>query len=226
MRAEERRIASALLRHGPWTHQQQLPRHYLPELRAQPWHNLVGVDAWAPRWLAAAADLVAEAAPALLAEYDDLRRAGRLHRETECIHRHGTGAWLRFELNGVWEERGVDGCAVVAPVACALYSQLRAAGMPLLRAGFSAVDAGGWLRPHCGPTNTQLKWHLGLRVPSGGCAALRVGNESHTWVEGGVLFFDDSFEHEVWNRCAGERVVFQIVFTHPDVMRHKLGTWS
>jgi hypothetical protein len=31
-----------------------------------------------------------------------------------------------------------------------------------------------------------------------------------------VLFFDDSFEHEVWNRCETERVVFQVVIRHPE----------
>ena len=33
----------------------------------------------------------------------------------------------------------------------------------------------------------------------------------------GVLFFDDSFEHRVWNECDAERVVFQVVFVHPEV---------
>jgi hypothetical protein len=33
-----------------------------------------------------------------------------------------------------------------------------------------------------------------------------------------VLFFDDSFEHEVWNDCkSASRSVFQLVFAHPDL---------
>jgi tetratricopeptide (TPR) repeat protein len=36
------------------------------------------------------------------------------------------------------------------------------------------------------------------------------------WTEGGLLLFDDSFEHEALNACATERVVFQLVFEHPD----------
>jgi aspartyl/asparaginyl beta-hydroxylase (cupin superfamily) len=47
------------------------------------------------------------------------------------------------------------------------------------------------------------------------CATLRVGNETRAWAAGRVLFFDDSFEHEVVNRCDAERVVFQLVFEHP-----------
>ena len=37
------------------------------------------------------------------------------------------------------------------------------------------------------------------------------------WREGGVLFFDDSFLHEVQNECNSERVVFQVVLAHPDL---------
>lgn len=38
-----------------------------------------------------------------------------------------------------------------------------------------------------------------------------------TWEDGSVLFFDDSFEHEVFNHCDQERVIFQLVFAHPDL---------
>lgn len=42
-------------------------------------------------------------------------------------------------------------------------------------------------------------------------------NETRGWAEGAVIYFDDSFEHEVRNNCASERVVFQVVFVHPDL---------
>jgi hypothetical protein len=40
---------------------------------------------------------------------------------------------------------------------------------------------------------------------------------SRGWEERGVLYFDDSFEHEVRNACDAERVVFQVVFVHFDL---------
>ena len=43
-----------------------------------------------------------------------------------------------------------------------------------------------------------------------GCATFRVGNETRAWANGGVLLFDDSFEHEVFNTCKRRRVVFQV----------------
>jgi beta-hydroxylase len=69
----------------------------------------------------------------------------------------------------------------------------------------------------------QLKFHLGLIVPQAPdgkpCATMRVGNETRAWRAGKVLFFDDSWEHEVWNRCQAERAIFQLVFVHPDLQQ-------
>jgi tetratricopeptide (TPR) repeat protein len=96
------------------------------------------------------------------------------------------------------------------------------------RVGYSAIGPGGWIRPHTGVDNRLLKLHLGLVVPTntldpststraveGACVTFTVGGETRTWAEGGVLFFDDSFEHEVRNSCLQTRVVLQVVLQHP-----------
>ena len=54
------------------------------------------------------------------------------------------------------------------------------------------------IRPHFGPTNTQLKAHLGLVVPRSvdgtvPCTTMRVGQEERAWEEGKAWLFDDSF---------------------------------
>ena len=46
---------------------------------------------------------------------------------------------------------------------------------------------------------------------------MRVGSESRAWEQGKVLLFDDSYEHEVRNRCSTKRVVLQVVVGHPSV---------
>ena len=49
---------------------------------------------------------------------------------------------------------------------------------------------------------------------------LRVGEQTRGWAKGEVTMFDDSFEHEVRNRCDesfGPRAVFQLVIAHPDL---------
>ena len=64
----------------------------------------------------------------------------------------------------------------------------------------SVIEGGTHLRPHCGPSNTRMRIHLGLSVPPG--CEIRVGNRTRGWAEGRTLAFDDSFEHEVWHRAA------------------------
>ena len=70
---------------------------------------------------------------------------------------------------------------------------------------FSVFTAGTHLLPHRGVTNSRLVAHLPLMVPPD--CALRVGGEIHAWQEGRVVVFDDTYEHEAWNRSAEIRVV-------------------
>jgi aspartyl/asparaginyl beta-hydroxylase (cupin superfamily) len=62
---------------------------------------------------------------------------------------------------------------------------------------FSLLRPRSRIGAHNGQLNTRLICHLPLIVPGNG--ALRVGAETRPWVEGRVLIFDDSIEHEAWN---------------------------
>ena len=70
---------------------------------------------------------------------------------------------------------------------------------------FSMLTPGTHILPHHGVTNTRLVTHLPLIVP--GQCAIRVGGEEHVWQEGRCITFDDTFEHEAWNRGDSTRVV-------------------
>jgi aspartate beta-hydroxylase len=70
---------------------------------------------------------------------------------------------------------------------------------------FSVFTAGTHLLPHRGVTNARAVSHLPLIVPPD--CALSVGGEVHEWREGRTLVFDDTYEHEAWNRSARVRVV-------------------
>eukprot|EP01052_Picozoa_sp_SAG31_P036092 SAG31_NODE_4451_length_3220_cov_5.866709_3_plen_478_part_00 len=226
---------------GPWELSSQLPSRYVPNLRAQPWHT---VDDWLESMpqLGRVMDHLQhpDTWQPLLTEFENLSQAGFVSPERECIHvaafddsASGAGdngdspraAWRRFELTGYWHAPlDGEGCASgLAPTGCALLHTVRQKyGLPVLRAGYSAIAAGGTLKPHHGMTNGQLKLHLGLRIPVSpkpNCAWFRVGNETRApaWGNGMITFFDDSFEHEVHNGCDAERVVFQLVFLHPDL---------
>jgi aspartate beta-hydroxylase len=64
---------------------------------------------------------------------------------------------------------------------------------------------GTHILPHHGVTNARVVTHLPLIVPDD--CALRVGGEEHAWQEGRCVTFDDTFEHEAWNRSGQTRVV-------------------
>ena len=70
---------------------------------------------------------------------------------------------------------------------------------------FSVFSAGTHLLPHRGVTNTRVVGHLPLIVPEK--CALSVGGEIHEWQTGRVVVFDDTYEHEAWNRSRQTRVV-------------------
>ena len=63
---------------------------------------------------------------------------------------------------------------------------------------FSLLRPGAHIPPHHGFTNARFICHLPLIVPQG--CAMRVGSETRPWAEGQACAFDDSIEHEAWNR--------------------------
>jgi len=103
-------------------------------------------------------------------------------------------------------ERREENCAACPHTAAALDD------LPLARVPghgpevlFSVFSPGTHLLPHCGVTNTRVVGHLPLMIPEN--CALRVGGEDHPWREGEVVVFDDTYEHEAWNRSDRTRVV-------------------
>ena len=71
---------------------------------------------------------------------------------------------------------------------------------------FSVLTPGSHILPHRGVTNTRVVTHLPLVVPQGDLE-LNVSGEPMHWHEGRCFSFDDTFEHEAWNRSGETRVV-------------------
>jgi aspartate beta-hydroxylase len=70
---------------------------------------------------------------------------------------------------------------------------------------FSVLTPGTHILPHRGDSNMRSVVHLGLVVPDD--CALNVAGEPRTWQAGRVLAFDDTYEHEAWNRSEQTRVI-------------------
>lgn len=78
---------------------------------------------------------------------------------------------------------------------------------------YSVLTPGSHILPHHGVTNTRVVTHLPLVVPSD--CALVVNGEMRRWEEGVCFSFDDTFEHEAWNRSADTRVVMLLDAWNP-----------
>jgi aspartate beta-hydroxylase len=108
-----------------------------------------------------------------------------------------------FYRHGIRREDNCASCPVTAGALDLLpLSYVREHGPEVL---FSVFTAGTHLLPHRGVTNTRLVGHLPLIVPPD--CALNVGGEIHEWRAGRAVIFDDTYEHEAWNRSQQTRVV-------------------
>ena len=101
---------------------------------------------------------------------------------------------------------------------------LEAAPMPFIRgrspmALFSLLRPGAHIAPHHGLLNTRLICHLPLVVPPD--CALRVGNSTRIWDPGKALIFDDSIEHEAWNRSGETRVILLFEIWRPEISENE-----
>jgi aspartate beta-hydroxylase len=127
--------------------------------------------------------------------------------------------WGAFHL---WKEgeRFDDACAR-APRTAALVESL-----PICRIEgrapnvfFSILKAGSHIPPHTGVTNVRSVIHLPLIVPDG--CAFRVGGETRKWEPGRAFAFDDTIEHEAWNRSDRDRAILIIDAWNPHLSEHE-----
>lgn len=70
---------------------------------------------------------------------------------------------------------------------------------------FSILKPGAHIPPHTGVSNTRAIIHLPLVVPPG--CEFRVGAETRPWVEAEAFAFDDTIDHEAWNRGTEPRII-------------------
>ncbi len=70
---------------------------------------------------------------------------------------------------------------------------------------FSLLAPDSHILPHHGVSNIRVVVHLPLVVPEG--CALKVAGEEHAWQPGCCMVFDDTFEHEAWNRSNQPRLI-------------------
>ena len=128
----------------------------------------------------------------------------------------GDPSWSAFYLwkSGVPQPENLARCpSVAAALADAPLCTIPGRTPSVL---FSLLRPGTHIKPHHGFTNARFICHLPLIVPEN--CAMRVGPETRPWVEGEACVFDDSIEHEAWNRNADKlRVVMIFDIWRPEL---------
>lgn len=145
------------------------------------------------------------------------RRWREVRAEFESLESERFMPWPeRFLYDAGWDvfglyafERRLDENCDRCPVTASLVESIPG----MTTAGFSLLAPGAHIRPHRGYTQAVLRLHLGLVVPEG--CEFRVGVERRAWREGACLVFDDTQEHEAWNRAASARAVLLVDFRRP-----------
>ena len=114
------------------------------------------------------------------------------------LYNHGWNVFgLRFQYNDIFD----------AHLLCPVLSDFIKKHDTLIEtAGFSILSPGTIINPHEGFSSDVLRCHLGIKVPEGDCC-LKVGGMIRKWKEGESFIFDDTIEHEAWNRTKDDRIV-------------------
>ena len=147
-----------------------------------------------------------------------LERRWRVMRD-ECLALPGDAyePWVQREMYGEgWSVYGLIAFGARidrAQAACPRTAAALAEVPHLTTAGFSRLAPGAHIAPHVGWVKTVYRAHLGLVVPE--ACALRVGGETRAWRDGEALVFDDTVEHEAWNRSPHVRTVLLFDFARP-----------
>lgn len=97
----------------------------------------------------------------------------------------------------------------------------------ILSCDYSYMNPQTHVLPHKGYSRMVLRCHIPLIVPEGDLA-LRVGDQVRKWKEGELMIFDDSFDHEAWNRSDQRRVVLMFDIPNPlwGYSAHEISKWK
>jgi aspartyl/asparaginyl beta-hydroxylase (cupin superfamily) len=153
--------------------------------------------------------LLAEGNPAII-PYVRLDEGTPQNKWSDLSHNYDWSACFLYEY-GQPNLPVLERC----PRTAALLARLPLAQIPgkAPNAFFSMLKPHSAIPPHTGVTNTRAIIHLALDVPPD--CGFRVGGETREWVEGHAFAFDDSIDHEAWNRSDQRRHVLIIDTWNP-----------
>jgi aspartyl/asparaginyl beta-hydroxylase (cupin superfamily) len=218
-RSEAVEEALAILRGEAPIQLQQPTSFYFPGLPQRSFYERELFD-WAPALEAETGTIRAELEALLRSQAEEFEPyvaadADRSSGTAPNAHLAGDVSWSAYHLLKGGEP--VEGHAERFP---ATLKALERAPLPRIAgrapmALFSQLKPGAHIRPHHGLFNFRLICHLPLIVPSD--CILRVGNRQRQWRTSELLIFDDSMEHEAWNRSDRQRIILLFEIWRPEI---------
>jgi aspartyl/asparaginyl beta-hydroxylase (cupin superfamily) len=163
------------------------------------------------------ADYLTQNYSIILNEYKQLKSITKsdykLTKDENTLH-HGTWDWNSLYLKGKIQDHFVQSCPKTTEILLSIPSLMKST--PFAYSFFSTLTPGAIISPHYGPCNLRIRCHLPLIVPNGDCG-MKIAGLDLKWNVGVPLFFDDCYQHEVWNRTQEDRVVLVFDMWHPDL---------
>ena len=186
---------------SPYSHPMQAPPYFIPGVPARTFYDPSEFE-WS--------QTLVDAYPIIKQElHDVLSHDGKGFKSYMSEHNQRLTGWntFNFFFHG---KKAEENCARCPRTTEILESLPRFERDHIM---FSALNPHAAIPPHYGPINGIIRAHLGLVVPRG--CYIKVGPDEHTWEEGKLLLFDDSFLHQVWNHSDEVRIVLFMNFWHP-----------
>jgi len=151
-------------------------------------------------------------AQALLANPEQIPKFHEVDPLQTAISGRDEIPWRTLFLKGygVWHETNVK----LAPKTVAVLQQLPEVDTAML----SILSAGKHIPAHRGFYKGVYRYHLGLIVPDDAPVYIICGGQEYHWREGEGVLFDDTYQHEVWNKSSQPRIVlFLNILRHADL---------
>jgi aspartate beta-hydroxylase len=217
--AVERIAASRLPAFGPVPFEDPRQRPtwvHTPGLRAQPW--------WTREQCGRLTEMIVafeEAFPRIRAEILALdTTSATVPYDHLSVDPEAIRGWKNLFFIGDYEPN--HALLAKVPSLAAIVDRFSVEQLDKFELFLSMLDPGTHIPAHFGGGNAKLTLHLPLVIPEGDCA-LRVDQETRRWKEGEMAIFDDTFDHEAWNRTDQRRAVILLKGYHPDLTVEEIG---
>ena len=117
--------------------------------------------------------------------------------------------WRKFYLNwyGTTQPSALEHC----PRTVALLDGMRSVNGAM----FSMLPSGGQLTRHSDPAACSLRYHLGLATPNDDACFINIDGNAHSWRDGEVLIFDETYLHYARNDCGSDRLILMCDIDRP-----------